>query len=140
MPADMNSGCIMQVLLTTPTTTEERMREVTEASDGFVYLVRARTNPNSCAWISLITPASFSQTIVYITQVSVNGVTGPRANVNARVESLIQEVKQVTDKPVAVGFGISTPEHVKQVIKEIKRFSFLIERRHLDSQYNVFIA
>ncbi|PAN44534.1 hypothetical protein PAHAL_9G051200 [Panicum hallii] len=73
------------VLLTTPTTTEERMREVTEASDGFVYLV------------------------------SVNGVTGPRANVNARVESLIQEVKQVTDKPVAVGFGISTPEHVKQV-------------------------
>jgi indole-3-glycerol-phosphate lyase len=103
------------VLLTTPTTTEERMREVTEASDGFVYLVRARTNPNSCAWISLITPASFSQTIVYITQVSVNGVTGPRANVNARVESLIQEVKQVTDKPVAVGFGISTPEHVKQV-------------------------
>ncbi|PUZ36580.1 hypothetical protein GQ55_9G049800 [Panicum hallii var. hallii] len=73
------------VLLTTPTTTEERMREVTEASDGFVYLV------------------------------SVNGITGPRANVNARVESLIQEVKQVTDKPVAVGFGISTPEHVKQI-------------------------
>ncbi|KAF8710067.1 hypothetical protein HU200_029796 [Digitaria exilis] len=73
------------VLLTTPATPEERMREITEASDGFVYLV------------------------------SVNGVTGPRANVNTRVESLIQEVKQVTDKPVAVGFGISTPEHVKQI-------------------------
>jgi indole-3-glycerol-phosphate lyase len=50
-----------------------------------------------------------------VAQVSVNGVTGARANVNTRVESLIQEVKQVTDKPVAVGFGISTPEHVKQV-------------------------
>ncbi|PAN44533.1 hypothetical protein PAHAL_9G051100 [Panicum hallii] len=73
------------VLLTTPTTTADRMKEITEASEGFVYLV------------------------------SVNGVTGPRANVNAHVESLIQEVKQVTDKPVAVGFGIWKPEHVKQI-------------------------
>ncbi|KAL6893897.1 hypothetical protein ACP4OV_007995 [Aristida adscensionis] len=73
------------VLLTTPSTPAERMKEITKASEGFVYLV------------------------------SVNGVTGPRTNVNSRVESLIQEVKQVTDKPVAVGFGISTPEHVKQI-------------------------
>uniref|UniRef100_A0A0A9D6L0 tryptophan synthase n=1 Tax=Arundo donax TaxID=35708 RepID=A0A0A9D6L0_ARUDO len=73
------------VLLTTPTTPAERMKEITEASEGFVYLV------------------------------SVNGVTGPRANVNSRVETLIQEVKQVTNKPVAVGFGISKPEHVKQI-------------------------
>ncbi|EER90735.1 hypothetical protein BDA96_01G057500 [Sorghum bicolor] len=73
------------VLLTTPATPEERMKEITEASEGFVYLV------------------------------SVNGVTGSRADVNTRVESLIQEVKQVTDKPVAVGFGISKPEHVKQI-------------------------
>ncbi|CAN6297454.1 unnamed protein product [Urochloa humidicola] len=73
------------VLLTTPTTPVDRMKEITEASEGFVYLV------------------------------SVNGVTGPRANVDTRVESLIQEVKQVSDKPVAVGFGISKPEHVKQI-------------------------
>ncbi|TVU44579.1 hypothetical protein EJB05_04024, partial [Eragrostis curvula] len=73
------------VLLTTPATPEETMKEITKASEGFVYLV------------------------------SVNGVTGPRANVNSRVQSLIQEVKQVTDKPVAVGFGISKPEHVKQI-------------------------
>ncbi|WVZ60883.1 hypothetical protein U9M48_010843 [Paspalum notatum var. saurae] len=73
------------VLLTTPSTPEERMKEITKASEGFIYLV------------------------------SVNGVTGPRADVNTRVESLIQEVKQVTDKPVAVGFGISKPEHVKQI-------------------------
>ncbi|KAJ1293205.1 hypothetical protein BS78_01G050400 [Paspalum vaginatum] len=73
------------VLLTTPSTPEERMKKITMASEGFIYLV------------------------------SVNGVTGPRADVNTRVESLIQEVKQVTDKPVAVGFGISKPEHVKQI-------------------------
>ncbi|KAG2481257.1 hypothetical protein PVAP13_J683333 [Panicum virgatum] len=73
------------VLLTTPSTPEERMKEITRASEGFIYLV------------------------------NVDGVTGPRANVSTRVESLIQEVKQVTDKPVAVGFGISRPEHVKQI-------------------------
>jgi len=73
------------VLLTTPATPEERMKEITRASEGFIYLV------------------------------SVNGVTGPRANVSTRVESLIQEVKKVSDKPVAVGFGISKPEHVKQI-------------------------
>ncbi|KAL6636756.1 hypothetical protein ACP70R_024328 [Stipagrostis hirtigluma subsp. patula] len=73
------------VLLTTPATPAERMKEITEASEGFVYLV------------------------------SVNGVTGPRASVNSRLGSLIQEVKQATEKPVAVGFGISKPEHVKQI-------------------------
>ncbi|KAL6636757.1 hypothetical protein ACP70R_024329 [Stipagrostis hirtigluma subsp. patula] len=72
-------------LLTTPSTPAERMKVITEASEGFVYLV------------------------------SVNGVTGPRENVNSGVKSLIQEVKQVTDKSVAVGFGISKPEHVKQI-------------------------
>ena len=47
--------------------------------------------------------------------VSVDGVTGARATVNPRVESLLKEIKQVTDKAVAVGFGISTPDHVKQI-------------------------
>ncbi|CAO2142792.1 unnamed protein product [Urochloa humidicola] len=73
------------VQLTTPTTAEERMKEITKASEGFIYLV------------------------------SVNGVTGPRENVNSHVQSLIKDVKRVTDKPVAVGFGISKPEHVKQI-------------------------
>ncbi|KAG2610674.1 hypothetical protein PVAP13_4KG173203 [Panicum virgatum] len=82
---DQESFNFVDVLLTTPATPEERMKEITRASEGFIYLV------------------------------SVNGVTGPRANVSTRVESLIQEVKKVTNKPVAVGFGISKPEHVKQI-------------------------
>ena len=73
------------VLLTTPTTPTERMEEIAKASEGFIYLV------------------------------SSVGVTGARSNVNLRVEYLLQEIKKVTDKPVAVGFGISTPEHVKQI-------------------------
>uniref|UniRef100_A0A0D3FQ63 Uncharacterized protein n=1 Tax=Oryza barthii TaxID=65489 RepID=A0A0D3FQ63_9ORYZ len=73
------------VLLTTPGTPGERMKIITEASGGFVYLV------------------------------SVNGVTGPRPKVNTRVEHLLQDIKLVTDKAVCVGFGISTPDHVRQI-------------------------
>ncbi|XVF21676.1 hypothetical protein REPUB_Repub12eG0110700 [Reevesia pubescens] len=73
------------VLLTTPTTPRERMKAIVEASEGFVYLV------------------------------SSTGVTGARASVSDRVQSLLREIKEVTTKPVAVGFGISKPEHVKQV-------------------------
>ncbi|KAL3647803.1 Transient receptor putative cation channel subfamily A member 1 [Castilleja foliolosa] len=74
-----------QVLLTTPTTPNARMKAIVEASEGFVYLV------------------------------SSIGVTGARASVSANVQSLLQEIKKATDKPLAVGFGISKPEHVKQV-------------------------
>lgn len=73
------------VLLTTPTTPKERMDEISQAAQGFVYLV------------------------------SLTGVTGARSKVETRVEFLLQELKKVTDKPVAVGFGISTPEHAVQV-------------------------
>ncbi|CAK9143781.1 unnamed protein product [Ilex paraguariensis] len=73
------------VLLTTPTTPIDRMKAIVEASEGFVYLV------------------------------SSVGVTGARASVSAKVQTLLQEIKEATSKPVAVGFGISKPEHVKQV-------------------------
>lgn len=73
------------VLLTTPTTPKERMHEISQASQGFVYLV------------------------------SLTGVTGARSRVESRVESLLQDLKKVTDKPIAVGFGISKPEHAIQV-------------------------
>ncbi|KAI3957550.1 hypothetical protein MKX01_001909 [Papaver californicum] len=73
------------VLLTTPTTPTERMKPIVEAAEGFVYLV------------------------------SSIGVTGARTSVNDRVQSLLQDIKKATDKPVAVGFGISKPEQVQQV-------------------------
>ncbi|GMY16756.1 tryptophan synthase alpha chain [Fagus crenata] len=73
------------VLLTTPTTPTDRMKAIVEAAEGFVYLV------------------------------SSIGVTGARASVSERVPALLREIKKATNKPVAVGFGISKPEHVKQV-------------------------
>ncbi|PWA62657.1 tryptophan synthase alpha chain [Artemisia annua] len=42
-------------------------------------------------------------------------LTGARAQVSGKVQSLLQEIKAESSKPVAVGFGISKPEHVKQV-------------------------
>ena len=41
------------------------------------------------------------------------GVTGVRVNMESRVEGLIEMIHDVTDKSVAVGFGISTPEAVR---------------------------
>ncbi|XP_057957498.1 tryptophan synthase alpha chain-like [Malania oleifera] len=73
------------VLLTTPTTPTHRMKAIVEVSEGFVYLV------------------------------SSVGVTGARSSVSGRVQGLLQEIKEATSKPVAVGFGISKPEHVRQI-------------------------
>ncbi|CAL8136789.1 unnamed protein product [Prunus armeniaca] len=72
-------------LLTAPTTPIDRMKKIVEASEGFVYLV------------------------------STVGVTGARESVNEQVPRLLREIREATTKPVAVGFGLSKPEHVKQV-------------------------
>ncbi|KDD71866.1 alpha chain of tryptophan synthase, partial [Helicosporidium sp. ATCC 50920] len=73
------------VLLTTPTTPPERARRIAEATAGFLYLV------------------------------SVTGVTGTQAKVSSRVPELLRELKRATDKPVAVGFGVSRPEHCREI-------------------------
>ncbi len=73
------------ILLVAPTSSPERIKAIARRSQGFIYLV------------------------------SVTGVTGVRTQVASRVESLIQQIRQVTDKPIGVGFGISEPEHAAQV-------------------------
>jgi len=51
--------------------------------------------------------------LIYI--VSVIGVTGERNKMGHKVESLITQLKKISTTPVAVGFGISSPEHVNKV-------------------------
>lgn len=44
------------------------------------------------------------------------GVTGARETTNTRVDALLQDLHSVTDKSVAVGFGVSRPEHAAQIV------------------------
>ena len=49
--------------------------------------------------------------------VSVTGVTGERNKLENRVENLIGQLKEISSNPIAVGFGISSPEHIIKVRK-----------------------
>lgn len=69
------------VFLAAPTSTEARLRLVAQHSSGFVYLV-SRT-----------------------------GVTGERESLSESAGGLIRAMRRITDLPLAVGFGISRPEH-----------------------------
>ncbi len=75
------------IFLLAPTSTEERIKLVCKAAQGFVYYV------------------------------SLTGVTGARAGVQSSVEEALRKIKSVTDKPVAVGFGISTPDQAAQIAR-----------------------
>ncbi|MBN4064467.1 tryptophan synthase subunit alpha [Dehalococcoides mccartyi] len=49
--------------------------------------------------------------------ISVLGVTGARTTMSTRVEGLARNVRQYTDLPIAIGFGISNSDHVAEVAK-----------------------
>jgi tryptophan synthase alpha chain len=46
---------------------------------------------------------------------SVSGITGERAALPADLVENVKQLKTVTDRPVCVGFGISTPQHVEML-------------------------
>ncbi len=56
-----------------------------------------------------------SRTTGFIYTVSILGVTGSRESLSDSVEGLVGRLKQLTDVPVCVGFGISKPEHAAAV-------------------------
>jgi tryptophan synthase alpha chain len=70
------------IFLAAPTTSEERMKRIAEASSGFLYLV------------------------------SRAGVTGTRENLPEDLPALVRRARAATSLPLAVGFGISLPGHV----------------------------
>lgn len=78
-----NESEIDLIFFVTPTSTEERMKFVAEKSTGFIYCI------------------------------SITGTTGIRDQLPDELFDLITKMKMITRRPLAVGFGISTPKHVE---------------------------
>jgi tryptophan synthase alpha chain len=75
------------IFLFAPTTPVGRARRIARKATGFIYYV------------------------------SVTGVTGARARLGEDIEARVRELKTVTRLPIAVGFGISTPEQAGSVAR-----------------------
>lgn len=76
---------IDQIFLVSPTTSDGRLEEASRLGRGFLYAI------------------------------SRLGVTGTRPSVAASAAPLVQRIRAVTDLPIALGFGVSRPEHVAEV-------------------------
>ena len=76
------------IRLVTPTTDDRRMPTVLKNTSGFVYYV------------------------------SIAGITGTRSASADVIRSAVRRLRQHTDLPVAVGFGIQTPEQVGEVVND----------------------
>jgi tryptophan synthase alpha chain len=73
------------ILLLSPTTTDERLRKAAALGSGFLYAI------------------------------SRLGVTGARDAIADGAREMVQRIRAVSPLPVALGFGISKPEHVREV-------------------------
>ena len=73
------------ILLLSPTTTDDRLRRAAELGSGFLYAI------------------------------SRLGVTGARDTLAAGAQDMVRRIRSVSDLPVALGFGISKPDHVREV-------------------------
>lgn len=74
--------------------------------------------------ISLIAPTSADRIQMiakeaegYVYVVSSMGVTGVRSEITTDIEAIVKTIREVTDTPVAIGFGISTPEQAEKYSK-----------------------
>jgi len=81
----MASRGIDTILLLSPTTTDERLRKAASLGSGFLYAI------------------------------SRLGVTGARDRIADGAEEMVRRIRAVSPLPVALGFGISKPEHVRDV-------------------------
>jgi len=78
---------IAQIFLVTQTTSDERLDMIVRLASGFIYLVSSL------------------------------GVTGKRAEISKNAFPLLERVKARTEIPIAVGFGISEPEHAVEIVR-----------------------
>ena len=75
------------IFLLAPTSTEDRIKKVSKASSGFIYYV------------------------------SITGITGANLLFDGSMDLLISNIRKFTDKPIAVGFGVSTPDDAAAIAK-----------------------
>ncbi|MEZ5317082.1 MAG: tryptophan synthase subunit alpha [Vicinamibacterales bacterium] len=83
--ARLDANGIDQIFLVSPTTTRERLEEAARLGRGFLYAI------------------------------SRLGVTGARQSLSDAAEPLVRRIRDVTDLPIALGFGVSTAEQVRAV-------------------------
>jgi len=81
----MRGQGIETIFLVAPTSTDERIAAIARAASGFIYVV-SRT-----------------------------GVTGTREQLSEAMRPTVERVRRHTDLPIAVGFGVSRPEHVREI-------------------------
>ena len=101
------------VFLVAPTSTAERLETVGQASRGFVYCV------------------------------STTGITGERDSLPAGLAELVQRVRAKTTLPVAVGFGVSTPEQAEAVARIADGVivgSAIVKRQDDPAQVGAFVG
>lgn len=91
---------------------EEKGELAEEAKKNGVDII-SLIAPTSADRIQMI--AKEAQGYVYV--VSSLGVTGMRSEIKTDLKSIIDLVKQATDVPAAVGFGINTPEQAAEISK-----------------------
>lgn len=84
----LDNAGLATILLAAPTTSTERLVRIAELARGFIYCV------------------------------ALKGVTGQRETVSTDGLELVQRLKEVTDKPLAVGFGLSTAEQIAMMGKQ----------------------
>jgi tryptophan synthase alpha chain len=79
----LRAASLDTIFMVAPTTSAKRMGPICEHSSGFVYCV------------------------------TLTGITGARKELPAGLKELVQNVRRHTELPVAAGFGISRPDHMK---------------------------
>lgn len=83
--AATDAAGVARVFLVAPSSTPERLKIVTDVTTGFVYAA------------------------------SLMGVTGARTSLSDAAGVLVRRVRDITDRPIAVGLGVSTPEQAAQI-------------------------
>ena len=83
--ATKGAGGPVQIFLLAPTSTPQRRKEVIKRTNGFIYYV------------------------------SITGITGAQLTDLTQVKKNVQTIQRMSKKPVAVGFGISTPDQAHHV-------------------------